>query len=252
MEKISKYHALLNQLGLNKNESAIYQTLLAYGQLPIIELQRYHSNLKRTNLYAVIHSLRDKQLVIQTQKGTKTEFRLNDPGQLQTLVLRRQKEIEEQKALINAYRPNLIQDYQLSYEKPTARILEGVEGIKELYLDTISEGRPILSFLGLTEANESIARWLRRYYAPMRKRAKISARVIVSAEKSDPETKSYIKRSKDELREIKIAPKKLFPAVIEVQVYGNKVSFANYNRENAPVGIIIENKYIAETMSGLF
>lgn len=248
----NKYQQLFTQLGLTENEATVYETLLNHGQLPIIELQSFHPELKRTNLYAILYSLRDKQLVVQTQKGAKTEFRLNDPSQLQSLISKRQEEIESQKALLSAYLPNLNQTYQLSSEKPTTRILEGYEGIKELYLDTIRENKPILSFLGLTEADESIARWLRRYYAPMRKKARINARVIVSAEKNDSETKSYIKRSVEELREIKIASKKMFPAVIEVQIYGNKVSFANYNKDNAPVGIIIENKFIAETMRGLF
>ncbi|MCX6810313.1 MAG: hypothetical protein NTY30_01070 [Candidatus Berkelbacteria bacterium] len=248
----NKYQQLFTQLGLTENEAVIYETLLNHGQLPIIELQNFHPELKRTNLYALLYSLRDKQLVVQSQKGAKTEFRLNDPGQLQSLISKRQEEIESQKALLNAYLPNLNQTYQLSSEKPTTRILEGYEGIKELYMDTIRENKPILSFLGLAEADASVTRWLHRYYVVMRKKAKIPARVIVSVDKIDPETAAYIKRSNEGLRQIKIVKKKQFPAVIEVQIYGNKVSFANYNKKNELVGVIIENKYIAETMRGLF
>jgi len=253
MDKItSQFSGLLARFDLIDNEAKVYEILVKHGSMTAQSLGLHLPKINRTNLYAVLNSLQTKDMVFQKQTGAKAEFVPVDPNQLYNLLAAEEKELETNKNLLSALLPDLSNIYQLSTQRPAVRIFEGREGIKEIYLDTIGSKQPIFSFLGLSEIDESIGRWLRRYYAPMRIKAKIPAKVIISADKSDSETRSYIQRSKQELREIKVVEKKLFPAVVEVQTYGDKVSFANYNKSDALIGVIIENKFIAETMRGVF
>ncbi len=246
------YKEILARTGLNDSEALVYEVLIKNGQVSILSMQKLIPKLSRTNLYNVLHSLAQKSLVQKSDVKKKLEFRPNDPYQLKVYLNNRERELSQAQKMIDSVIPGLSELYRNTTEKPVVRVFEGIEGIKNLYLDTLRSGQPIKSFLGLTQAEETVSSWLRKSYAPLRIKNKITARVIVSADKTDPETASYIGRTKEELRETRVVEQKLFPALLEVQIYGNKVSFANYNKNNALIGVIIENELIAKTMSGLF
>ncbi|MEK7097896.1 MAG: hypothetical protein AAB906_03550, partial [Patescibacteria group bacterium] len=83
-------------------------------------------------------------------------------------------------------------------------------------------------------------------------KAKITARVILSRDQADQKSAEYLHDDERELRQTREVSKKIFPCKLEIQIYGNKVAFANYNKGDALIGIIVDNENIAESMRGLF
>ena len=246
-----KYLDLLKKSGFSDKEAKLYELLLVYGQMGVHQLTEYEPKLKRTSMYAVLYDLRDRNLITQTIKGKKIQFKVNDPVYIKNYINDQQTSLHQAEGLIDAVMPELSELLKLTTDKPLVRVYEGVEGIKTIYNDTLKEGKEILSFMGLYESHPQILRWLRDHYVKKRVTRKISARVLL-ASSQDSETLDYIKRGTSECRQTRMISKEKFPSRLEFQIYGNKVSFANHNIKNAPVGIIIENKFIADTMRSLF
>jgi len=246
----SRYQDILTRTGLDDKEAAIYEILLKNGQQGVLELSK-KSPYKRGDLYNILYSLRDKGIVEQTIKNKKIQFRPRDPYRLKEYIVEQEQKYREADGLIDSVLPGLSELFKMTTERPVVRVMEGFEGIKELYEDTLKVGKPIDAYLEASESEPRVWRWLRDNYVGRRVKAQIPARVIVSAA-DDKNSADYLAHDKEELRETKVVKKNLFPCKLEIQIYGNKVSFANYNKNDALVAVIVDNKNIAETMRGLF
>ena len=242
---------ILEKAGLTGKEAVIYEALLKSGEVGIREVAG-SAPYKRGDVYNILYSLRDKGLVQQNIRGNKISFRPNDPKLLENYLQSEQDRLREAKSVIGSITPALEEMYKMTTERPVVRVYEGVTGIKEIYEDTLKVKKTTNAFLNLSEADDEVYGWLRRSYSKRRKDAGIRARVIVSAKKDDPKTKEYIEADEEELRQTRTVNFDMFPAYLEVQVYGDKVSFANYKKGEALVGVIIENEYIAKTMESMF
>lgn len=247
----SRYSDILKRAGLSDREATVYEFLLENGQCGIANIQK-HVPYNRTNLYDIVYSLRDKGLIEQTIKKGKIEFKPRDPNELNRFVVDQKNRYNEAESLLTSVMPALSEMFKMTTEKPVVRVYEGYEGIKAIYEDTLRENKSILSFLGLYESDPKILKWLENDYVKRRIANNIKARVIVSSDQKNIITSEYLERDRKELRETKVIDNSEFPAKLEIQIYGNKVAFANHNKNNALVGVIIDNKFIAETMKGLF
>ena len=246
----SRYQDVLSRAGLDDKEAAIYETLLKNGQQGVLELSK-KSPYKRGDLYNILYSLRDKGIVEQTIKDKKIQFRPRDPYRLKEYIVEQEQKYREADGLIDSVLPGLSEMFKMTTERPVVRVIGGLEGIKELYEDTLKVGKPIEAFLEASESEPRVWRWLRDSYVGRRVKAGIPARVIVSAGE-DKNSADYLAHDATELRETRVVAKNLFPCKLEIQIYGNKVSFANYNKNDALIAVIIDNKNIADTMRGLF
>ncbi|MFA6963289.1 MAG: helix-turn-helix domain-containing protein [Patescibacteria group bacterium] len=241
---------ILKKVGLTDQEINIYSALLEGGELPAHEIIK-RTGLKKGDCYNKIYALKGLGFIEEFSKQKKKHFRLAHPEKIREYTDAQIHAASLAEREINAVLPSLISAFNLTYHKPGVQVMEGIEGIKKLYEDTIQENKPIYSFLEANESNMEIWKWLRDVYVKQRVKAEITARVIVSAAE-DKNTAEYISHDAEELRETRIVKKSLFPCKLEIQVYGNKVSFANYNKGDVPLAVIIDNKSIAESMRGLF
>jgi len=246
----SHYSDVLKRTGLTEKEAAVYETLLKNGQAGVNELTK-EIPYKRGDLYNILYSLRDKGIIEQTIKNKKIQFRPMDPHKLKEYIVEQEQKYREADSLIDTVLPGLSEMFKMTTERPIVRVLEGYDGIKELYEDTLKVAKPINSFLEAAESDPKIWRWLRDHYVHRRVKAGIPAHVIVATDE-DANSTDYLSHDVEELRETRVISKKLFPAKLEIQIYGNKVTFANYNKDDAMVGVIIDNINIAESMRGLF
>ncbi|MFA7253742.1 MAG: helix-turn-helix domain-containing protein [Patescibacteria group bacterium] len=249
-ESISKYQDVLSRAGLSEKEAIVYEVLLSSGQLGVRDLTP-KTPYKRGDLYNILYSLRDKSVIEQTIKNKKIQFRPRDPYRLKEYIVDQEQKFREADSLIDSVLPGLSEMFKMTTERPVVRVMEGYEGIKELYEDTLKVGKPIDAFLEAAESDPKVWRWLRDHYVERRVKANIPARVIVSSGE-DKNTADYLAHDKTELRETRVVKKSLFTCKLEIQIYGNKVSFCNYNKDDVLVAVIIDNKNIAESMRGLF
>lgn len=227
----------LKQLGLDPKETKLYLAALELGESLILPLAR-HAGLKRATLYEVLPRLHGLGLISYGRQGKRRTIIAQDPSKL--------VHIQEQKLTdIRSVLPQLLSRFNALESKPKVFSYEGIDGIKQVYEDTLVEEFPILSFLQVEEIASEIKDYLLKSYVPRRVKRGIRVKNIVSgtleaSEEALPDRGTY--------RENRYVDQSLFPANIEVLIYSNKVAFITYKTGSQPMGVIIENKDVAETM----
>jgi hypothetical protein len=135
--------------------------------------------------------------------------------------------------------------------KPGVRFYEGLEGIKQVLKDTLvnNQQKSLLTFSDVGGYAQYLSEWNTKYYAPERQAKKIFEKVII------PNSQGALDYMKDykgsEVTEILFIDNDLYPFSTEVNIYENKVSFVTFS-PRVHVGVIVESKEIAETMTSIF
>lgn len=238
----------LKNFGLTDKEANLYELLLKLGEVPAGDLIR-ESKLKRATAYKTLYGLEKKGLVSKRDIGKIIHFRPEPPSKLFSLAETQFLTLERSKSSLESLLPQLTSSYVMAVEKPVVTIYEGIEGLKQIYEDTLTEDKPIFAVLQTAEVEPEIYQWLTKSYAKMRVKKNIPAKVIVASGKWSA---SYIQKDKKELRESIIVPSEKFPFKHEVDIYGDKVAFINYKKAEALIGIIIKHPQIAQTMKAWF
>lgn len=231
-------------------ESAIYLSLVNHGPQSASALSS-STLVKRTYVYAVCKSLINQGLVKEEKKGKTTFFAPLSPDHLLTIA-----EDQKQKAILatrtlEQFLPELKTKYSNIEVKPVISYYEGLEGIKKVYLDTLTSPitEPLLALVETSKVHPDIYDWVTQTYVHKRIEAGINVKAIVA---SGSKTKAYTQLDPKELRETKIIDGKNFPFEHEINLYGHKLAIINHNKNTTPIGIIIENEYIATTFRSWF
>lgn len=238
----------LQTLGITETEGSLYELLLKLGEVPITTVIR-ESKLKRPTVYKALHSLSKKGLVIQRDIKKKLHVRPEPPSKLQELADKQYRLMEEVKLNLNAMMPGLALSYTHSTDKPIVRIYEGIEGLKEVYEDTVKVGKPISAILHLSSIDPELHEWLIQKFVKKRVKAKIHVKAIVASGMAD---KDYMKRSPQEYRITRQVDSSLYPFQHEIDIYGDKIAIIHYNKDEPLIGIIIQHPAIANTMQAWF
>lgn len=238
----------LQTLGLSKNEANLYDLLLKLGEVPVHVIVK-ESRLKRPTVYKTLYNLAEKDLVSQREVNKILHFAPTPPTSLLGLAETQYSALDRAKKDLQAILPELSSAYTLSVEKPIIRMFEGLEGLKEIYLDTLVEAKPIYAVVRISTIDTKLHEWLQFDYVKKRARKKIHAKVIVAYDKAAP---GFIKRDQKEERTSISVPGDQFPFQHEVNIYGNKVAFINNHEDEPLIGFIIDHPLIAQTMKAWF
>lgn len=242
------YEKILKDSGLKDKESQLYGILLEKGASPASEIIK-SSKLKKGIVYKTLYDLEAKKLISQYTENKKLYFKPEHPFRLAELADAQLKASQNQHLTLETYLPQLVSAFKTTGNQPGVKIYEGIEGIKEVYNDTLKEKATISAILQTSEVEPKIYSWLTRHYAKKRTELGIWANVIVA---QDSKSKDYIRKNEKEHRETRSVPKERFPIGIEVDIYGDKVAFINFKKGQDLIGIIIHNPLIANTMRALF
>ncbi|MFA7302509.1 MAG: helix-turn-helix domain-containing protein [Candidatus Paceibacterota bacterium] len=120
--------------GLSENEARVYLAALSLGPCTVLAISRA-AGIKRTTVYAVIESLKQKGLMNVEVRGFKTLFAAQDPERLLSLL-------ESRKEIVRKAMPDFASLYNLKGGESTIKYYEGLEGIKSVYEDLIKTIRP--------------------------------------------------------------------------------------------------------------
>jgi len=230
---------ILEKIGLNKHESAIYLALLELGPSYIAQISE-KTSIHRPLVYKAIPSLLEKKLITETKRAKRTIYMAEPPNRLETMFddLR----IDFFEAL-----PQLEDQYSVSDQKPRVRFLQGRDGTKRVFDDivrSLKKGDIFYRYSSNTDGQEKKDKYVPRNYRKMRDEKKLERQVITNAQTAKQ------KIAKIE-RFVKIMPDDFGPFehnVTEV-IYGDKVAFIDYGSETA---MIIESKKIAEFQKHIF
>lgn len=235
----------IKQLGLSDHETAVYLAALEIGRGTITEITD-KSKEKRPTVYLALDRLEILGLVAREIVGKKKLWSAVNPRRLKELAEFRAKQIEE-------VLPELTALYKENSEKPSARILEGVLGVRAAYeeayslLNSNEEG---LWFGNITFLIEHFPELLREYNALLRRLRNPHIReLIYGGEKS----KAWVKEMQGGLSKnhrIKYFTDSTAFGQTDQCIIGNKIITFSFGKEIFV--LITESKEMAQTQRALF
>jgi HTH-type transcriptional regulator, sugar sensing transcriptional regulator len=234
----------LESLGLNTKEAKVYLAALELGEA---NMQRISgkSGVKRTTTYDVIESLKLKGFLKSIVKRKKSLYIAEDPRNLQATLEQR---LNDQKQAFRKMLPELLSITNLIDRKPKITFYEGVNGIKEIYNDTLKyPDRELLAWVTHEAMSFFDEAFLNDHYLPQRINKKIWVRAIGP---NDSAMSGYKSQDDIQLRKTKLVDATAFPLQVEINIYGDsKIGIMSFNEK---IGLIIESKKIYTTLKSIF
>lgn len=202
------------------------------------------AGLNRTTGYDVLDNLVAKGLVSISGKEPKQEYAAESPERIISL-LEREKEIKnEQLKKIRSLLPEIKSLHNVTL-RPRVRFYEGIQGLKDIYEDTLTSHEQIRAYANISEMHEGLAGYFPKYYE--RRAGKgISIRAIIP---DSPVGKNRANKDKEEMRESMLVPVEKYNFLPEINIYDNKVMIASWREK---LGIVIESAEIADAMKKIY
>ena len=133
----SPQEEVLEQLGLSRNETKVYLTLLEMGITNVGKIAE-KSKLYRPNIYDAIERLKRKGLVNYITKENKKHYQASHPEHLVNLI-------QQKEALLKNILPQLQLSHDLSNRRVDVRIFEGMPAIRSLKRNMVEKKQDIFS-----------------------------------------------------------------------------------------------------------
>lgn len=228
----------LKNIGLDEREVQIYLSLLELGEaIPSVIAKR--AKIKRTTTYLALERMLEKGIVSKIKKGKYYHFQAVNPHSLLEDQYKRFNDLE-------LILPELLKLNQSYAVRPQVSFFEGKKGLIHIMEDTLKTSTEILNWSDVTLATTSI---LKDYY-PSYISTKLKRGIWVKGICSyDPIALEFQRKGKEELRELALIPKEDFPFKNEINIYDDKVAIISHDDQ---IGIIIQNKAIADTQRSIF
>jgi HTH-type transcriptional regulator, sugar sensing transcriptional regulator len=230
----------LKKLGLDDKEAQLYLSLLELSEANIARISK-KSGIKRTTCYDIIDSLREKGLISVSNKKNKIFFSAEDPRKLEQLL-------DEKRHLLKNILPELLSITNLIDKKPKVRFFEGIEGIKDVYRDTLNyPDQEIVGWATPETVKYFDVEWLWKVYVPKRLENKIWERIIAPKKPEIENLKSYDQKH---LRQMRLVSQDNALFEVEINLYGNQnIAIMSFEER---IGLIIESKKIYNTLKSIF
>lgn len=226
----------LHNIGLDPDEVTIYLRALELGSATVLQFAQ-KVDIPRTTIYLLIDSLIEKGLLIQTTQGKRKLFVAAPPDKL--LHIADEKKMSIDRTLHSLYNDisQLKALYNLKIDKPKVRYYEGVEGLKEIYEETLLHTHICIHSMTQHGA-ELLADYLPGYYDRLTQRM-IFTQEIVSDSTQD---KQYQHNYSTARNEVLCIPAK-YATNTDYLIYGDTVTFITY-KAGKPYAIAMEDKEI--------
>lgn len=234
----------LKNLGLSEYEAKTYLAMLELGPASVQEIAS-KAGINRPTAYFQIESLKKKGLISTQNKGAKQMFQAESPEQLEFLIDKEAKQIEQKKDELHKILPSLATLYNLADEKPVVRFFEGQEGMVAMQDSFIKSGaKEVFSIVNADALIELMPNHPQEY-TPRRVSKKIKSKLIYTSKKGH-----FLKSDPKLLRESKHIDPKLLPFDCDLAIYGNNVAITAYKGKHS--GLIITHPEIAGSFRSIF
>ncbi len=234
------------QIGLTKDQAAVYGVLVKFGPLQARYVQR-HSGLSRPLTYRALNGLTAADLVEKKDEPGKVSiFAPAHPLKLKEFIRKKKEETEDADRALSGIFPKLNSDFNLISGKPGVRFFEGEEGVREIYDDILATGKNfhLIRSVGVKEFKEKMSSIVKDFIK-WRLRKDISVTALTPSDvQPDAEQDKAWKFSRT------VIPVSAYSSPVEVNIYGDKVGFVSYRHEM--VGFVIESPQIAGAMREIF
>ena len=226
--------ALLSSLGLSDAEGKVYLAALELGEASVQDLAR-KSGVRRTSIYSFLDRLKQQQVLSETKKGKRSVYTAAHPAQLLETLRMRVREYDR-------VLPELMALHNQSRTKPSVTFYDGVSGIKEVYADALSEGKPIYAWIDWEHLIPVMGEPFLDDYPSERASRGIPLHQISRDSRAAREVAT---RDQEELRTTKFL--EVDHLKTEIMIYGDKVAIMSF-RISTPFGLIINDAGTAATL----
>ena len=170
----------LKDIGLSEKEAKVYLGMLELGPATVLEISA-KAEINRPTTYLQIESLKKRGLVSTQIKGKKQLFMAESPEQLDILLEREKKILEQKQGELKEILPELESLFRTSDSKPVVRFFEGKEGLMKILEEFLkTKNKPILGIAAI-EPKYEIFPDILEDYSKRRVSKKINSRVIYTS-----------------------------------------------------------------------
>ena len=233
----------MERFGLSGKEAKVYLASLELGPATAAQVAQ-KAGVNRATTYVEVESLMKMGLVSTFEKNKKTLFAAESPEALKRIFLRREEQVKARLVALERLLPELIKMQEYAEEKPKVRFFEGKEGLltmQEEFLKT--KDKKIEGIYNVDDYRAVFSEAERDRYYKTRLKKGIRGRTIYNRRAGPlPE--------RDNITERRFVPAESFPFASDITLYDNKVAIASLRGKL--VGVIIEDKYIAQTLRAFF
>jgi len=227
----------LEQIGLTKNQSLVYISLLKLGSTTAQNIIK-ESEMHRSRVYDSLERLQDLGLVSFVVKDFKKYFQAANPEKLLNYL-------DEKKEIVNQIIPELKKLEGMKKEEINASIYKGKEGIKTIHSEMLKEGKEVY-VLG---AKGMIFKEL-PYFIPNFEKERIKKKIKFTLIYDKKEIKDF---EKDIIKRRLFGGKSLpvgFESNSVVNIFGSKVVIVLW--KDYPSAFMIDNKEVADSFRKWF
>ena len=197
MEK-NHYIDILKEIGLSEHESVVYFTMVSLGPSTILKIARA-SEVKRTTIYSIVDSLKEKGLVRIDLKGFKSLFVAESPEKLEIVL-------ENRKNKFKKHLGDFLEIYNKGGGETLIKIYEGLEAIKNVYEGLINDIKPNEDYLIISDAKQWFALDRDYFINFTERRGKLPIKIRILLQ--DSEDATFMKKYEQNFNyKVKILPK---------------------------------------------
>lgn len=214
------------------------------------------TKLNRSTVYKILLDLSIKGVVGEIEKKGKLYYQLEKPQRLKQMMKWQVDRAEQNMEAIESFVPELSQIWAGHASRPRVSYFEGADELRLLYLDHVNdEPHEMLAISNSSEITKVLSpRWLKETYIKKKNRAGIPTRAIIPDTSEDHAyVQTYYANVQDKVKpQIKTVPGHLFPFEAEIIIYGpTRLSIIDLTH-TYPLGVMIEDATIANTMRMVF
>jgi len=242
---------LLIQMGLTPAQAKTYLELVKAGSLTPPQLAGKIDE-SRTTAYMALARLEEVGLAIKQAGAKKQTYEPASPSALEQFLADRQAELARTERAYRDALPNLLSYYYTYRGKPGVKFFEGDDGLEKLYED-ILRTRATVDIVRTTADEDNFgdgrdSSSILGKYLNSRAKLDITSQLLAPAL---PGPINWASENDERLkRKVTWFPPAAYSAPVEINVYGNKVSFISFGDE--AIGTIIESPQIAQAMRELY
>lgn len=238
---------ILEEYWLSSNEAKTYLATLQLGTAPISSVARC-MKMNRVTVYSLLKNLVKQWIALEIPKKWVTYYSVISPEAL--LQKMKEKYLSFEKAL-----PEFMAMASTFNSKPKVQFYEGLEGLKYVYEQIIlsgsemDKGESFLTFVGTTDIDPGLQKYLVEDFAPRRLKYKTKTKAIIS-QKSLKQS-SYAKYNKSKHDSL-IVDDPVFDIANEIVIHGkDKVSLLMYGT-NEMSALVVSSQTLHNGLKSMF
>lgn len=246
----NKLKSVLINAGLSETEVTAFIFLLTHESAYRASEISKRTRLNRTTLYGVLSTLTSRGLVSQSEESGVLKFKAIQPHLLVNYLDRNREKLVESIKQTEELVPSLERARgNTDRYRPNMQFFDGVDGIKQVYEDLISNNKEkqVFGFTGIHAVYKLMGEeWINHI---LRYRPAMGVKWFAIAVDS-PESRNLYANDEKHLRETKFLPSE-YNFEVELAAYDDKVAAISF-AEDYPWAMIINDKKIADTIKSVF